>query len=83
MSEAPEHTCHALRCEAECPEEHLMCPRHWQMVPSHIQKLVWATYQPGQCDLDPLPSEEWHKAADAAIEAVARKEGVRSRRAEA
>lgn len=53
--------------------EMLMCLRHWRMVPRAIQRQVWATYRPGQCD-DKNPSEAWHAAADAAIAAVAAKE---------
>jgi len=45
------------------------------MVPADIQRRVWSTYRPGQCD-DMNPSEEWHKAADAAIESVAKQEGL-------
>lgn len=44
------------------------------MVPKDLQRQVWATYRPGQCD-DKHPSEAWHAAADAAIAAVALKEG--------
>jgi len=51
-----------------------MCLRHWRMVPKHLQRDVWATYRPGQCD-DKHPSEAWHEAANAAIAAVARAEG--------
>jgi hypothetical protein len=52
-----------------------MCLRHWRMVPKDLQRAVWAAYRPGQCDLDPAPSEAWHVAADAAILAVAKLEG--------
>lgn len=71
------HTCHAEGCETRCKPEYLMCGRHWRMVPRGIQSDVWAAYVPGQCDFDPLPSAEWHAAADRAIEAVAVKEGLR------
>lgn len=69
-----EHTCHAIGCSTPCPPEYLMCPRHWRMVPYKFQRRVWATYRDGQCD-DMNPSAEWHLAADAAICAVALKEG--------
>jgi hypothetical protein len=46
-----------------------MCPKHWAMVPSHIQKAVYKHYRAGQCD-DYKPSPAWHEAADAAIKAV-------------
>ena len=73
MNQRP-HTCHAMDCETECPPEYLMCGRHWRMVPKKLQRRVWATYREGQCD-DMNPSAEWHVAADAAICAVAIKEG--------
>ena len=57
-----------------------MCRRHWFMVPRELRDAVWWAYVPGQCDLDPLPSDEWHAAAHAAIEAVAEKEGRREPR---
>ena len=47
-----------------------MCPRHWRMVPAKLKKAVLDAYVPGQCELNPRPSEAWHKAADDAIEAV-------------
>lgn len=50
-----------------------MCPRHWRQVPKALQDEVWRTYRPGQ-ERDKRPSEAWHAAADAAIEAVCRKE---------
>lgn len=54
-----------------------MCLRHWRMVPYPLQRRVWVTYRPGQCD-DREPSQEWHAAADAAIEAVYAKERPQS-----
>ena len=53
----------------------LMCLRQWRMVPPQLQRRVWATYRPGQCD-DKQPSEAWHVAADAAIAAVAEREAA-------
>jgi len=67
------HHCHARGCATSCPPEHLMCARHWRMVPSDLQRAVWATYRPGQCD-DKRPSAAWHAAADAAIAHVAERE---------
>lgn len=63
------HHCHAEGCRVAVPPEMLMCKRHWFMVPKALREEVWRTYRPGQCD-DKTPSEEWHKAADAAIKAV-------------
>ena len=64
------HHCHARGCKTKVPPEMLMCKDHWKMVPKSIQRRVWATYRPGQCD-DMNPSGEWHEAADDAINAVA------------
>lgn len=68
------HHCHARGCKREVKPELLMCFPHWNRVPRKIQRAVWATYREGQCD-DMSPSEEWHVAANAAIGAVAIKEG--------
>lgn len=74
-TQSPAHTCHAIGCSVRCKPEYLMCPRHWRMVPLRHQRAVWATYRPGQCDLNPAPSPAWLLAADKAILAVAVKEG--------
>jgi hypothetical protein len=44
------------------------------MVPKAKRDAVWQHYQPGQEQGKATPSEAWHKAADAAIDAVARLE---------
>ena len=72
--ETNSHTCHARGCSKPVPPELLMCLAHWRRVPRPIQRAVWATYRPGQCD-DRSPSAAWHDAADAAIGFVARLEG--------
>jgi hypothetical protein len=72
------HTCHARECDKPVKPEMLMCFVHWRMVPRVIQRAVWAAYRVGQCD-DKKPSEAWHRAADAAIGAVARREGKKLR----
>ena len=69
------HHCHAEGCTVACRPEYLMCGRHWAAVPNFIQRAVYKHYQPGQCDGDFTPSENWHRAADAAIAAVAVIEG--------
>lgn len=66
----PVHFCHAKGCSTPCKPEHLMCIRHWKMVPELLKAKVYATYRPGQCD-DKKPSEAWRRAAHAAIEFVA------------
>lgn len=69
------HRCHATGCTRQVKPELLMCFPHWNRVPRAIQRAVWANYRHGQCD-DMSPTEKWHDAADAAIGAVARKEGL-------
>lgn len=74
-----EHVCHARDCKDPCPPKHLMCKRHWSMVPKALQSAVWDTYSPGQERGVGLPTRDWHDAADAAIRAVADKEAKASR----
>lgn len=50
-----------------------MCRTHWFAVPKKIRDAVWNEYREGQCD-DKNPSEEWHRAADAAIGFLSLKE---------
>lgn len=69
-----EHHCHARGCPVPCRPEHLMCGRHWMMVPPDVRRAVLLHYRVGQCD-DKEPSAEWFQAADAAIGVVAVKEG--------
>jgi hypothetical protein len=68
------HVCHARGCHTAIKPELLMCGAHWRAVPLKIQRAVWATYRPGQCN-DKRPSGGWHEAASAAIGFVARREG--------
>lgn len=73
------HTCHAKHCTAGCPRRHLMCRRHWAMVPKDLQRVVWQTYQFGQEAGLVRPSKEYLAAAKAAIAAVADVEGQRAK----
>lgn len=68
------HHCHARGCDVAVPPEMLMCRPHWRMVPTAMKRAVWDAYVPGQCDLDPMPSEAWHAAAQDAIDFVAVRE---------
>lgn len=74
MSQSDNHACHAADCTAHVAPEMLMCRKHWFMVPRDLQRRVWATYRPGQCD-DWQPSKAYCEAAKAAVIAVAEKEG--------
>lgn len=70
------HTCHAEGCQRAVPRKMLMCGTHWRMVPRPLQDDVWDTYVSGQEErMDPTPAYLY--AANAAVEAVARKEGRR------
>lgn len=68
------HHCHAEGCPVPTRPEMLMCARHWRMVPVRLRAAVWRTYRAGQCD-DMRPSAEYCRAAGAAVNAVAAKEG--------
>ena len=61
------HTCHAIGCKDNCKPTFLMCKKHWDMVPKPKQERVYAEYRSGQCNLNPMPSPQWHDAADVAI----------------
>ena len=61
------HKCHAIGCNKPCRPEYLMCGKHWGMLPKLRKESVLREYRKGQCQLDPLPSQQWHDAADAAI----------------
>jgi hypothetical protein len=74
------HHCHARGCKIHIRPELLMCRSHWFMVPERLRTEVWRTYRQGQCEGDPPPSEEWHRAADAAIEHVAKREAELAQR---
>lgn len=69
------HTCHATGCETRVPPEMLMCRKHWLMVSKRLRTLVLKYYRPGQCD-DWLPSSAYCGCAAAAVEEVARAEGI-------
>lgn len=75
MTAREPHLCHAEGCTAPCPPRMLMCPAHWQMVPSGQQRAVLDAYQPGQERLRVMPSEAWFGAGFRAINSVAVKEG--------
>lgn len=69
------HVCHALKCADPCPPKHLMCRRHWRIVPLTLKRAVMRSFQPGQEDGKLRPSGWWFASARAAIRAVAVKEG--------
>lgn len=70
MPRPPAHLCHATGCKVPVPPKMLMCAPHWRQVPTPLQKLVWATYEPGQ-EVRKDPSSDYLRAAQDAIDAVA------------
>lgn len=72
------HTCHAEGCSKPCPPKHLMCGRHWAMVPQAERNEIWRHYRPGQ-EVDKRPTPEYLVAMRAATDAVACIEGVQGR----
>jgi hypothetical protein len=68
------HLCHAHGCKKAVPPQLLMCLKHWRMVPTQIQRLVWQTYRPGQ-EADKKPSPEYILVQRSAVWAVFAAEG--------
>lgn len=68
------HKCHAPGCDIEVPPARLMCLFHWRLVPRVLRDAVWQHYRRGQ-EVDKQPSAEYLAAAQAAIDAVAVREG--------
>jgi len=68
------HLCFARDCKKTCAREKAMCPKHWAMVPPHIQRAVYKSYRLGQGagPDDTKPSPEWMEAVEAAVLAVSR-----------
>ena len=62
--------CPVNGCTAERKREHVMCRRHWKMVPAHLQRLVWQYYR-----MDPGSERHMEAVADV-IEAVEMQEGT-------
>ena len=69
------HTCHVNRCDKRVPPRMLMCRAHWRLVPPVMQRAVYDSYRPGQCD-DRGPSRDWLRVARTALNHVARATGV-------
>ncbi len=65
-----EHRCHAEGCEDTCPSDHLMCRRHWGLIPYKLRLSLGSIYRPGG-DVALRLTEEYTAAARAAILAVA------------
>jgi hypothetical protein len=68
------HQCHAVGCSTPVEPRMFMCGRHWRMLPSQFQKVIWHYYRPGQ-EIDKQPSIEYLAVAFAGIACVALQEG--------
>jgi hypothetical protein len=44
MTDTSKSQCFAVGCAAMKPSWALMCPRHWRMVPSHLQAEVYSSH---------------------------------------
>lgn len=77
------HRCHAKGCTVAVPPRMLMCRRHWFMVPADLRAAVWDEYgRSGAAAGRATRLVEYRDgggpymhAAEAAIAAVAAKEG--------
>jgi hypothetical protein len=67
------HHCHANGCNEVVDPKFLMCRKHWFMVPQKNKLAVYRHYRKGQ-EIDKNPTAAYLEAAQAAIDAVARKE---------
>lgn len=64
-----------MGCKTKVDPAKLMCGKHWRKVPKDLQREVWHHYVPGQ-EITKTPTEAYLLAADSAIRAVARAEGL-------
>ncbi len=74
------HACAAAPCREACPPAHLMCVRHWRMVPMALRREIWTALRavrrvPATRAEDYLQAVRALRATqDAAIAAVRAKE---------
>jgi len=74
--EAMAHRCNANDCLARIDGRHLMCTKHWRMVPLELQRKVWETYRSrGTPAGNPAGWASYYEACADAIERVAGQEG--------
>jgi len=69
------HHCHAKGCDKQVKPALFMCARHWYMVPKNLRDQVWEHYSLGQEHGSAEVTEEYLQVTEAAIRAVAEKEG--------
>ena len=63
MTQIMKSICPVIGCGVEKRADRLMCPRHWVMVPVHLQRAVWSSWQNRNWP-------EWRRAKDEAIKVV-------------
>ena len=56
------HKCHWPKCPKEVSPKIWGCGQHWFKLPSNLQRLIWATYRPGQ-EITKTPSQNYIRAA--------------------
>lgn len=79
------HACALPGCREACPSSHLMCIRHWRMVPSSLRRMVrvafnvWRRAVSGRLELQIITQRagELRKAQQMATHAVLEKEAKR------
>ena len=70
------HHCNANDCLAKVDQRHLMCMKHWKLVPEELQFRVWTAYRKrGVPAMNPAGWADYYEAAADAVEYVARSEG--------
>lgn len=70
------HCCAAKGCSRQIPLRHLMCSKHWRMVPDSLQKLIWTHYRSGQEYDHSIRSPEYADTVREAVATVAKLEGL-------
>lgn len=69
-------TCQASGCsEKPKDEDHLMCMRHWRLVPRHLKNILWWQFRRlfrssitgEKAELEPEPDLDWAQAAVGAV----------------
>lgn len=66
------HYCHVPYCTTNCPPRHLMCLRHWDMVPADLQNEVYETVKKRGTHVDASWSPWWSAQAKAIHAAMVR-----------
>lgn len=69
--------CALSSCDRAIPLDHLMCGRHWRLVPSREQQILWRAYLAAKrTGGGVLGNEHYGRARDECIRAVQAKLGL-------